>query len=517
MIEKGVNIDSTDRTGRTALHLASSEGHTLVVCILIRNGANPNIRDNLGNEPLCEAIIKGHTKTSDELVLGGARLSETAQAALDMKFRHLAAAGDLGGIKMLAETGLAIDAVDSVGRSALHIAAERGHEHVVEYLLARGADVRRRDQAGDTALSLASRHNLSSIQEALLSRGASWRDGARMPRSGSCGASFALMEACPRPIAAATLSGHEAPAIARGMASLFFSDVVGFTTISSTLSASKVSRMLDRLFKQMDRLAYLHGVQKVDVVGDAYIAATNFTEDQPDDHAARLARFAIDAAAAAEAVPIDEDDPAGLGCLRVRVGLHCGPVSAIVAERAALKYTLIGETARIASNMESTGAAGRVHCSAPAARLIAHQAHDLVLRPRTPSTAPAPESGDVGGSSGAGGGAGGTFWVSSLRRGWRSYRSCPDLLASAGLGGGGSEQDAPRCSWSPLRETRGAGAGVGGGWNGLRLDALDCLGGVRTWGGLAGSGSGRCAYAHADGLVRGTLLLLRMHTQIFRL
>ncbi len=89
-----------------------------------------------------------------------------------------------------------------------------------------------------------------------------------MPRSGSCGASFALMEACPRPIATATLSGHEAPAVARGMASLFFSDVVSFTIIGSTLGASKVSRMLDRLFKRMDRLAYLHGVQNVDVVGE---------------------------------------------------------------------------------------------------------------------------------------------------------------------------------------------------------------------------------------------------------
>ena len=199
MIEKGVNIDSTDRTGRTALHLASSEGHTLVVCILIRNGANPNIRDNLGNEPLCEAIIKGHTKTSDELVLGGARLSETAQAALDMKFRHLAAAGDLGGIKMLAETGLAIDAVDSVGRSALHIATERGHEHVVEYLLARGADVRRRDQAGDTALSLASRHNLSSIQEALLSCGANGATPGRRASDGDLYAATAVTPGGGRP------------------------------------------------------------------------------------------------------------------------------------------------------------------------------------------------------------------------------------------------------------------------------------------------------------------------------
>jgi hypothetical protein len=125
------------------------------------------------------------------------------------------------------------------------------------------------------------------------------------------------------------------------------------------------------------------------VVGDAYIAATNFTEDQPDDHAARLARFAIDAVTAAQAVPIDEDDPERHGYLEVRVGMHCGPVVGIVADRAALKYTLIGETAAVAARMESSGAAGRIQCSAASARLIAQQADDVMLRPRcTPAAHP---------------------------------------------------------------------------------------------------------------------------------
>ena len=86
------------------------------------------------------------------------------------------------------------------------------------------------------------------------------------------------------------LDGREVEPISTSMSSIFYSDIVGFTQISSKLSADKVARMLNNLFKRLDRLAYLHGVQKVDVGGDAYIAATNFTEDQPDDHAARLAR-----------------------------------------------------------------------------------------------------------------------------------------------------------------------------------------------------------------------------------
>ena len=46
---------------------------------------------------------------------------------------------------------------------------------------------------------------------------------------------------------------------------------------------------------------------------------------QPTCHAARLARFAVEAVAAAAGTLVDEDDPAQ-GCVRIRVGLSSGPV-----------------------------------------------------------------------------------------------------------------------------------------------------------------------------------------------
>jgi class 3 adenylate cyclase len=88
------------------------------------------------------------------------------------------------------------------------------------------------------------------------------------------------MQAFPAGVAEAMLAGRAPEPVSRECVSVFFSDVVGFTTLSSRMEAGRVSRMLGRLFARMDALAAEHGVQKVDVIGDAYLAATNFLEEQ---------------------------------------------------------------------------------------------------------------------------------------------------------------------------------------------------------------------------------------------
>jgi hypothetical protein len=66
---------------------------------------------------------------------------------------------------------------------------------------------------------------------------------------------------------------------------VFFSDVVGFTEISSTFadaggSGEAASDLLDRLFRRLDWLADRMGVTKIETIGDAYLCATNLAGDQ---------------------------------------------------------------------------------------------------------------------------------------------------------------------------------------------------------------------------------------------
>jgi class 3 adenylate cyclase len=50
---------------------------------------------------------------------------------------------------------------------------------------------------------------------------------------------------------------------------IFFSDIVGYTDISSTLDPTKVMSMLDRLYQEFDSLTRKFGLFKVETIGDA--------------------------------------------------------------------------------------------------------------------------------------------------------------------------------------------------------------------------------------------------------
>ena len=68
---------------------------------------------------------------------------------------------------------------------------------------------------------------------------------------------------------------------------------------------------------------------------------------QAGSHAAVLARFALAAVRAASETLVDEEDP-GRGHVPFRVGLHSGPCMACVVGRKSPKYTLLGDTVRLA-------------------------------------------------------------------------------------------------------------------------------------------------------------------------
>jgi len=180
-----------------------------------------------------------------------------------------------------------------------------------------------------------------------------------------------LFEVFPQHIAIALRDGTKVEPEIRQVVTIFFSDIVGFTKISSSLSAIKISHMLDRLYSKFDELSTHHDIFKVETIGDAYMAATNLVKDQTD-HTTRIAQFSIDTLKAANTTLIDIDNPS-MGFVNIRVGFHSGPVVASVVGSRNPRYCLFGDTVNTASRMESNSEENRVHCSERAAMLLKNQ------------------------------------------------------------------------------------------------------------------------------------------------
>jgi len=138
---------------------------------------------------------------------------------------------------------------------------------------------------------------------------------------------------------------------------VFFSDIVGFTPLSASISPEELVTALNAVFTVFDGLAREHGLEKIKTIGDAYMAVAGVPE-VCEDHADRAAKFALDVLASMPTIrertglPID-----------IRIGLHSGPAVAGVIGENKLVYDLWGDTVNVASRMESAGASGHVHVS----------------------------------------------------------------------------------------------------------------------------------------------------------
>ena len=173
-----------------------------------------------------------------------------------------------------------------------------------------------------------------------------------------------LANVLPATISSRLLAGERTIADAYPAVSVLFADIVGFTSMTARLPADEVVGMLDRLFARFDELVAERGLEKIKTIGDAYMAAGGLPEPL-EDHAARVVDVGL--------AMIDVARNEGLADLRLRVGVHSGPVIGGVIGHRKFAFDIWGETVNVASRLESQGIAGRVHVSAATWRNVKDQ------------------------------------------------------------------------------------------------------------------------------------------------
>jgi ankyrin repeat protein len=123
-----------DLTGQTPFLRAAAAGDLRTMRLLLEHGADPNIATHTGTTPLMVAagVNWAVAETFDE-----------GPAAL------------LDAVKLAHELGNDVNAQNSMGIAAIHGAANRGANDVIEYLAANGARLDLRDREGRTPLDWA--------------------------------------------------------------------------------------------------------------------------------------------------------------------------------------------------------------------------------------------------------------------------------------------------------------------------------------------------------------------------
>jgi class 3 adenylate cyclase len=155
--------------------------------------------------------------------------------------------------------------------------------------------------------------------------------------------------------------------------SVLFSDLVGFTKISSKLAPAQLVANLNWLFSEFDAIARELGVEKIKMIGDAYMVVAGVPEPRAD-HAQAIAEMALRMIETVKRANRELETP-----FKARIGIHSGPVVAGIIGTHRFLYDVWGDTVNVASRLESNSRANRIQVSRTTA---GHLEGDFVLEPR---------------------------------------------------------------------------------------------------------------------------------------
>jgi class 3 adenylate cyclase/CheY-like chemotaxis protein len=182
-----------------------------------------------------------------------------------------------------------------------------------------------------------------------------------------------MLNILPRPIAERLKRGEQNIASSYPEATILFSDLVGFTKLSTTKTAAELVRLLNDLFSRFDKRAESLGLEKIKTIGDAYMAVGGLPIPR-SDHAHICADMAL-----GMFEDLENFNSQYSMELNMRIGLNSGPVVAGVIGFTKFSYDLWGNTVNTASRMESTSLVGRIQVS-PIVREAIEDSFDLEQR-----------------------------------------------------------------------------------------------------------------------------------------
>ncbi|MDF1825595.1 MAG: ankyrin repeat domain-containing protein [Verrucomicrobiales bacterium] len=161
-VQTGMDIDSKDRVGNTALIKAAGGGHARAVERILGMGADPRHRNSVGRDALMTSSAKGFEQVSRMLLSRGGDI--TIKDSEGWSSLSIAAFNGHADVVSLLSSQASPTALDD----ALLVASFNGDEEVISRLLGAGANINARSPASMTPLMIAAEGGKAGAVRTLL-------------------------------------------------------------------------------------------------------------------------------------------------------------------------------------------------------------------------------------------------------------------------------------------------------------------------------------------------------------
>ena len=170
LLKNGANANARDALGNRPLLHAARLGAGEMARMLLEEGADPNVK-GMGFTPLGLAALHGYPQVADLLLKFDAHLYLRSDNGLT-PLMNAALLNHVSVMQVILRQDKEVDRINNAGRTALSYAAEGGAEQAIELLLARGADVNAVDKKFNTPLFWAALRERRGAIRVLLRNGA---------------------------------------------------------------------------------------------------------------------------------------------------------------------------------------------------------------------------------------------------------------------------------------------------------------------------------------------------------
>ncbi|XP_067279320.1 ankycorbin isoform X2 [Pseudorasbora parva] len=169
--KKGACPTKLDSEGKSALHVAATQGQAECLAVILAHGADVSLQDASGFTALHLAAKNNHPECAKKL-LQTKCVVDAPDSSGKMALHHAAASGNTVIVQLLCEHKCHVNFKDSDGMTPLLLSARHAHTEVCRSLLDWGADINARDKNGRTAVMLSSESSCLTAVELLVQRGA---------------------------------------------------------------------------------------------------------------------------------------------------------------------------------------------------------------------------------------------------------------------------------------------------------------------------------------------------------